>query len=107
MNPVMEIRDKVDQKLMSDPTLCGFFADYNRIACWGSGMAATTTLPLFILCLDWGLVVPDVSKVSRKDNPAGVSPTHIFPVIPNYPSALLYRIRQHIGKACAVHHPPS
>jgi hypothetical protein len=78
-----EIRDKVDQKLMSDPTLCGFFADYNRIACWGSGNGSHNNAPFGYTLPGLGLIGgPDVSKDLARDNPAGVSPT---PHIPRHP----------------------
>jgi hypothetical protein len=62
------------------PRFVVFFADYNRIACWDRGMAATTTLPFWLPGL--GLGGPDVSKDLARDNPAGVSPT---PHIPRHP----------------------
>jgi hypothetical protein len=71
------------------------------------GMAATTTLPLVILCLDWGIGGPDVKDLAR-DNPAGVSPTPHIPRHPKLSECLTLPDKAAHRKATLrsiIHHP--
>jgi hypothetical protein len=65
---------------MSDPRFVVFLPTTTGLRAGDQGMAATTTLPLVILCLDWGLLVVRMSaKISQETTQL------VHPHIPRHP----------------------